>query len=143
MTSFTFLIPETSDIVKWNHFAKLIGHRCRTLNTRCSCLGFNAREIRDETTVRSKEHRIGGSKKLRNVNEKLLQFPISWTKEVSYLQGDTENGLTPNRSELLFTVLRVPNFYVIVRMCKRLHIILVICKRKAFLILKLFIIIYN
>ena len=63
-----------------------------------------------ETTIRSKEHGIEELKKLRKVNEKLLQFPISRIKKrvtcfSCYLQGDTETGLTPNRSESLLTLL--------------------------------------
>lgn len=68
----------------WNHFVKLIRRRCRTLNARYSYFGFNARKIRDETTIRSEEYGMEGSKKLRNVNEK-LQFPIFRDKEENNL----------------------------------------------------------
>jgi len=81
------------------------------------------REIRDETTIRSKEHGIEELKKLRKVNEKLLQFPISRTKKrvtcfACYLQGDTETGLIPNRSKSLLNV--ALNFNIITYMCKSL-----------------------
>lgn len=121
--SFTCLIPKTFNITKWNHFTNLTKHRCRTLNARCSCLEFNAREIRDETTIKSKERGIEELKKLRKVNEKLLQFPISRTNKrvicfACYLQGDIETGLTANRSESLLNV--ALNFNIITYMCKSL-----------------------
>jgi len=125
-------------------------------NARCSCLGFNAQEIRDETTIRSEERGIEESKKLRNVNEKLLQFPISSSKKglaSCYLQEDTENSLTLNRSSELFfnnslKIKHALDFNVIIHMCKSLlklyvyyisllkYVIFVTCNlRSEFLIL--------
>jgi len=97
--SFTSLF-ETLDATRWNHFTKFIRHRCRTLNSRCSCLWFNTREIRYETTIKSevRERIVEESKKLRSVNEKLVQFPISRMKKkvtcFLLLTEKIETGLT-------------------------------------------------